>query len=649
LGTINYMAPEQARGSNRITPAADIYSVGSTMYAALTGRYYLPFRTVKGEFDYETMAYNFKLVKERDPDRPHRYNAAIGPILEGIVLRCLAKDPKDRYNNIEEVRAALNRVYTMLELERERDYQEAEAALGQGRWGQALKLYDRVLALDENYAEVDAHRVLARKWLGPADMDLEAEAKRSKETATPSAVVNQTPEAPQNGNGNSNGNGKAAEVVIGKRGDGVLLPRNQVRLWEAQEFLAGSNNGANNNHIEESVKLGPFSVVNGANSNTNGEQSAKKNLNEDSAALILKLWSDAPVQPYQSGLANFGASDSNGIYYEEESRFFTKLAPNRVWMALGVVLVLALVVVAIWFLTKPNPETNVKLATVIPATATVGRATSTAFALTPAITLLATTPSSVLSVTPALTDNSTLLTATPSATASSPTRVPTATEVPPTTTAPPAPEIKAFAAADSVDSNGNPGTVYKSYYLNDYIFIYLLISNPNNYSSSQFNVSVYSLPRVLNDRALATGTPIINNAGYVVLEQNAGDLKLGNFEAIFTFLEQPIANPIDFKVIPFPASVTPLPSRSPYIPPTPTPRPHTTTVAATTLPTPTPPAPTATNATTLPTTTTVALPTSPASTTTAPTTTIATATDTPTITNKPTSATTTASTTAKTP
>jgi len=180
LGTINYMAPEQARGDNRITPLADIYSVGATLYAAVTGRYYLPFKAVKNDFDVETMAYNFKLVRERDPDKPRRYNPIIPSSLENLILRCLEKEPKDRFPSAEEVSKALSRVRTQLEVERDRAYQEAEAALEQARWSQALKLYDKVLAIDETYSQAPAHRDLARKWIGPGESDTSKPKKSEK-------------------------------------------------------------------------------------------------------------------------------------------------------------------------------------------------------------------------------------------------------------------------------------------------------------------------------------------------------------------------------------------------------------------------------------------------------------------------------------
>jgi serine/threonine protein kinase len=170
LGTINFMSPEQARGDNRITPAADIYSVGATLFAAVVGRYYLPFRAMRSDYDYETLAYNFKLVKERDPDKPRKYNPYLLPQFEAVIMKCLEKDIKRRYGSAEEVSFALNQVRTKLEEERDRTFEEAEYFYAQAKWATALKLYDKLFAVDDNEEEViiqtaNAHREVARKWL----------------------------------------------------------------------------------------------------------------------------------------------------------------------------------------------------------------------------------------------------------------------------------------------------------------------------------------------------------------------------------------------------------------------------------------------------------------------------------------------------
>jgi hypothetical protein len=280
LGTINFMAPEQARGDNRITPAADIYSVGTTLYAAITGRYYLPFKAVKGDFDYETMAYNFRLVRDKEPDRPRRYNPYVTPALEAVVLKCLQKNIPDRYQATEEVSEALKRVRTQLENERDRIYREAEAALSVAKWGQALKLYDRVLAIDENYAEAVPHREMARKWLGPD------EEERSKERAA-------EPDRPA-----------PAKAPVGVQ-ERASAPAEDFRLPESnfgQDSIAGVGAAAeaisSAGRVDRSVELGPFEVRPqlatprgpGANGNGNGQRYATTGTGSSDQVPDIIMW-----------------------------------------------------------------------------------------------------------------------------------------------------------------------------------------------------------------------------------------------------------------------------------------------------------------------------------------------------------------------
>jgi serine/threonine protein kinase len=101
LGTPSYMPPEQiSRKNGEIGAWSDVYGLGATLYHLLTGR--APFI---GESAEEVVMQ----VLADPPTRLRGLRSDIPAALEGIVLKCLEKDPKDRYQTIAELAADLDR------------------------------------------------------------------------------------------------------------------------------------------------------------------------------------------------------------------------------------------------------------------------------------------------------------------------------------------------------------------------------------------------------------------------------------------------------------------------------------------------------------------------------------------------------------
>jgi len=97
IGSVYYMSPEQVRGGT-VDARSDLYSLGVTLYEALTGR--KPFQA-----DTSFSVLNAHLNEAPVP--PIAVNAALSPELNSIILRALAKNPADRFQTAQEFHDAL--------------------------------------------------------------------------------------------------------------------------------------------------------------------------------------------------------------------------------------------------------------------------------------------------------------------------------------------------------------------------------------------------------------------------------------------------------------------------------------------------------------------------------------------------------------
>ena len=98
LGTLQYMAPEQALSAKDCDIRADIYSLGVSLFQLLTDK--LPYET----YDPDKL---YSLWFNVPPRSPHALRPEIPPELEQIILHCIEVEPENRYQTPQELREDL--------------------------------------------------------------------------------------------------------------------------------------------------------------------------------------------------------------------------------------------------------------------------------------------------------------------------------------------------------------------------------------------------------------------------------------------------------------------------------------------------------------------------------------------------------------
>lgn len=99
LGTLGYSAPEQFEDAAKVDHRADIYAVGSTLYAMLTGE--LPYDIPK------RMDSHMISVFDNAPRPIQKLRADIPPGLADVIYRSLAREPAHRWNTAREMQDEL--------------------------------------------------------------------------------------------------------------------------------------------------------------------------------------------------------------------------------------------------------------------------------------------------------------------------------------------------------------------------------------------------------------------------------------------------------------------------------------------------------------------------------------------------------------
>jgi serine/threonine protein kinase len=101
VGDVAYMAPERTVGTSGVDGKSDLYGLGATLYALLTGR---------PPFSGNSLPELIMKIRSAEPEKPKKYQLSIPDLFQGTVLRLLSKRPGDRHQTAAELIDDLKRV-----------------------------------------------------------------------------------------------------------------------------------------------------------------------------------------------------------------------------------------------------------------------------------------------------------------------------------------------------------------------------------------------------------------------------------------------------------------------------------------------------------------------------------------------------------
>jgi serine/threonine protein kinase len=108
IGDVPYMSPERTRGSDGVDCRSDIYGLGATLYALLTGR---------APFESPSLPELIRMVREAEPVKIKQYQLSVNEMFQDLVMQMIAKRPEDRYQTPSDLLRDLDRIgrYNSLE------------------------------------------------------------------------------------------------------------------------------------------------------------------------------------------------------------------------------------------------------------------------------------------------------------------------------------------------------------------------------------------------------------------------------------------------------------------------------------------------------------------------------------------------------
>ena len=105
LGTPVYMSPEQCRGTGGVDQRSDIYALGCVLFHMITGR---------TPFECEGVGEYIVAHLQQEPPAASTIVPGLHPLVDVLLIRCLAKDPAERFQSMVELQEAIGQVMSRL-------------------------------------------------------------------------------------------------------------------------------------------------------------------------------------------------------------------------------------------------------------------------------------------------------------------------------------------------------------------------------------------------------------------------------------------------------------------------------------------------------------------------------------------------------
>jgi len=108
IGDVPYMSPERTRGSEDADCRSDLYGLGATLDALLTGR--PPFET-------PSLPELIRMIRDSEPAKVKQYQLSVNDMFEDLAMRLIERRPEDRYQTPADLLRDLERIgrYNSLE------------------------------------------------------------------------------------------------------------------------------------------------------------------------------------------------------------------------------------------------------------------------------------------------------------------------------------------------------------------------------------------------------------------------------------------------------------------------------------------------------------------------------------------------------